>query len=141
MKKGLYANIYAKKKRIKAGSGEKMKKVGAKGAPTAKDFKNSAKTAKKKSYTKEGVASYKKQLAKSKKMPKSTGNDSKESTNRIFPEDSYTQYAPKMKKTFFGEGGVEPQRNQINKAQEKQKKKKREKKKLTPSKPQKGYSR
>jgi hypothetical protein len=47
MKKGLYANINAKKERIAAGSGEKMRKVGEKGAPTAKDFKNSAKTAKK----------------------------------------------------------------------------------------------
>jgi hypothetical protein len=44
-KQGLYANINAKKKRIAAGSGEKMRKVGAKGAPTAKDFKESAKTA------------------------------------------------------------------------------------------------
>jgi hypothetical protein len=43
--KGLYANINAKKKRIAAGSGEKMRKVGSKGAPTAKDFKDSAKTA------------------------------------------------------------------------------------------------
>lgn len=47
MKKGLYANINAKKERIAAGSGEKMRKPGEKGAPTAKDFKNSAKTAKK----------------------------------------------------------------------------------------------
>lgn len=47
MKKGLYANINAKKERIAAGSGEKMRKPGDKGAPTAKDFKNSAKTAKK----------------------------------------------------------------------------------------------
>ena len=46
--KGLYANINAKKKRIKAGSGEKMRKKGAKGAPTNKAFKQSAKTAKKK---------------------------------------------------------------------------------------------
>lgn len=46
-KPGLYANIHAKKKRIAAGSGEKMRKVGSKGAPTAKDFKDSAKTAKK----------------------------------------------------------------------------------------------
>jgi hypothetical protein len=44
----LYANIQAKKARIKAGSGEKMRKVGAKGAPSAKDFKDAAKTAKKK---------------------------------------------------------------------------------------------
>ena len=45
--KGLYANIAAKKARIKAGSGEKMRKVGAKGAPTKQAFINSAKTAKK----------------------------------------------------------------------------------------------
>jgi hypothetical protein len=45
---GLYANIAAKKARIKAGSGERMRKVGSKGAPTAQDFKDSAKTAKKK---------------------------------------------------------------------------------------------
>lgn len=48
MKTGLYANINAKRKRIAAGSGEKMRKVGSKGAPTAKAFKQSAKTAKKK---------------------------------------------------------------------------------------------
>jgi hypothetical protein len=47
MKPGLYANIAAKKARIKAGSSEKMRKVGSKGAPTAKDFKDAAKTAKK----------------------------------------------------------------------------------------------
>ena len=46
-KRGLYANIAAKKKRIKAGSGEKMRKVGTKGAPTAQNFINAAKTAKK----------------------------------------------------------------------------------------------
>jgi hypothetical protein len=46
--KGLYANIHAKRKRIKAGSGEKMKKAGAKGAPSAKAFRQAAKTAKKK---------------------------------------------------------------------------------------------
>jgi len=44
---GLYANIKAKKDRIAAGSGEKMRKPGAKGAPTAKNFKDAAKTAKK----------------------------------------------------------------------------------------------
>jgi len=44
----LYGNISAKKKRIKAGSGETMKKAGAKGRPTANDFKQAAKTAKKK---------------------------------------------------------------------------------------------
>jgi hypothetical protein len=48
MKQGLYSNILAKKERIKADSGEKMRKVGSKGAPTAKDFKQAAKTAKKK---------------------------------------------------------------------------------------------
>ena len=47
-KPGLYANIHAKKKRIAAGSGEKMRKVGSKGAPTAANFRRSAKTAKKK---------------------------------------------------------------------------------------------
>jgi hypothetical protein len=47
MKTGLYKNINEKRKRIAAGSGEKMRKVGAKGAPTAKAFKQSAKTAKK----------------------------------------------------------------------------------------------
>lgn len=46
-KKGLYANIHAKRKRIKAGSGEKMRKPGTKGAPTDKAFKKAAKTAKK----------------------------------------------------------------------------------------------
>ena len=47
MSKGLYANINAKRARIKAGSGEKMRKVGTKGAPTAKNFKDAKKTAKK----------------------------------------------------------------------------------------------
>jgi len=46
-KKGLYANIHAKRKRIEAGSGEKMRKAGDKGAPKASDFKKAAKTAKK----------------------------------------------------------------------------------------------
>ena len=46
-KPGLYANIRKKRKRIKAGSGEKMRKPGSKGAPTAKAFRQSAKTAKK----------------------------------------------------------------------------------------------
>ena len=46
-KRGLYSNIAAKKRRIKAGSGESMRKAGSKGAPTAKAFKESAKTAKK----------------------------------------------------------------------------------------------
>ena len=46
-KPGLYSNIHAKRKRIEAGSGEKMNKVGSKNAPTAADFKQAAKTAKK----------------------------------------------------------------------------------------------
>lgn len=48
MKPGLYQNVWAKRKRIEAGSGERMRKPGAKGAPTAKAWKQSAKTAKKK---------------------------------------------------------------------------------------------
>jgi hypothetical protein len=44
---GLYENIAAKRKRIKEGSKEKMRKPGAKGAPSAKDFKDAAKTANK----------------------------------------------------------------------------------------------
>ena len=47
-KKGLYDNINAKRERIAKGSGEKMRKVGSKGAPTAKAFRDSKKTAKKK---------------------------------------------------------------------------------------------
>ena len=47
MKPGLYANIHAKQARIAAGSKEKMRKPGAAGAPTAKAFMQSAKTAKK----------------------------------------------------------------------------------------------
>jgi hypothetical protein len=48
MPQGLYANINAKQKRIAAGSGEKMNKPGSKAAPSAKDFRDSAKTAKSK---------------------------------------------------------------------------------------------
>lgn len=48
MPRGLYANINAKRKRIAAGSNERMRKPGTKGAPTEKAFKESAKTAKKK---------------------------------------------------------------------------------------------
>ena len=48
-KVGLYENIHKKRARMAAGSGEKMRKPGSKGAPTATDFKNSAKTAKKRS--------------------------------------------------------------------------------------------
>lgn len=47
-KPGLYSNINAKRARIAAGSGEKMRKPGSKGAPTAKAFRESAKTAKRK---------------------------------------------------------------------------------------------
>ena len=47
-KVGLYENIHKKQARIKAGSGEKMRPVGSKGAPTKKDFIESAKTRKKK---------------------------------------------------------------------------------------------
>jgi hypothetical protein len=45
-KPGLYANIQKKRERIAAGSGEKMRKPGTKGAPTASNFKEAAKTAK-----------------------------------------------------------------------------------------------
>lgn len=45
--KGLYANIHAKRRRIAAGSGEKMRRAGAKGRPTAAQFRRAAKTAKK----------------------------------------------------------------------------------------------
>ena len=47
-KRGLYANIHAKRKRIAQGSGETMRKPGSKGAPTQANFRRSAKTAKKK---------------------------------------------------------------------------------------------
>ena len=47
-KPGLYSNINAKQDRIKAGSGEKMNKVGSKAAPSKQDFINSTKTARKK---------------------------------------------------------------------------------------------
>ena len=46
-KQGLYSNIHAKRKRIAAGSNEKRRKAGSKGAPTAKAFKKAAKTGKK----------------------------------------------------------------------------------------------
>jgi hypothetical protein len=46
-KPGLYANVHAKRERIKEGSKERMRKPGTKGAPTAEAFKESAKTAKK----------------------------------------------------------------------------------------------
>jgi hypothetical protein len=47
MKTGLYSNINAKQERIKAGSGERMRKPGSKGAPTEAAFRKSAKTARK----------------------------------------------------------------------------------------------
>jgi hypothetical protein len=46
MKNGLYANIHAKRERIKAGSGEKMATKASQGRPSAQDFKDAAKTAK-----------------------------------------------------------------------------------------------
>jgi len=46
MKQGLYANIHAKRRRIKAGSKERMRKPSSKGAPKASDFRKAAKTAK-----------------------------------------------------------------------------------------------
>ena len=55
MKTGLYANINAKRKRIASGSGETMRKPGTKGAPTAKAFKASAKTAKPMKPSKKGM--------------------------------------------------------------------------------------
>lgn len=54
MPKGLYDNIHAKRKRIAAGSGEKMRKPGADGAPTDKSFRQAKKTAKKKSLITQG---------------------------------------------------------------------------------------
>jgi len=47
-RRGLYANIHAKRARIKSGSGERMRKPGSSGAPTASAFRKSARTAKKK---------------------------------------------------------------------------------------------
>jgi hypothetical protein len=47
MSDGLYANIHAKRRRIKRGSGERMRAIGSKGAPTAANFKRAAKTARK----------------------------------------------------------------------------------------------
>ena len=47
-KQGLYSNIHAKRRRISAGSKEKMRRVGSKGAPTARSFKQASKTAKRK---------------------------------------------------------------------------------------------
>ena len=47
-RQGLYANIAAKKRRIKAGSGETMRKPGSKGSPSKANFKRAAQTARKK---------------------------------------------------------------------------------------------
>ena len=66
-KKGLYENINAKRERIAEGSGEKMRRVGSKGAPTAQDFKQSAKTAK----MKEGGVSL--AVGRGEKLPVSKG--------------------------------------------------------------------
>ena len=58
---GLYENIHKKRKRIEQGSGEKMRKPGEEGAPSAKDFRDSEKTAKQnKRVKKKMVASKKK---------------------------------------------------------------------------------
>jgi hypothetical protein len=67
-KQGLYANIQAKKERIKKGSGEHMRKAGEEGAPDKKDFEKSAKTAKPKKTVKSADAA---KDEKSKKTPKS----------------------------------------------------------------------
>ena len=67
MKSGLYANLHAKQERIKNGSGEKMRKVGSKGAPTSQAFKESAKTAK----MKEGGVSL--AVGRGEKLPVSRG--------------------------------------------------------------------
>jgi hypothetical protein len=67
MKKGLYANIAAKRQRISEGSGERMRKPGSKGAPTADAFKQSAKTAK----LKEGGPSL--AVGRGEKLPESKG--------------------------------------------------------------------
>ena len=66
-KKGLYAAIHAKRERIAEGSGEKMRRVGSKGAPTADAFKESAKTAR----MKEGGVSL--SVGRGEKLPVSKG--------------------------------------------------------------------
>ena len=66
-KKGLYANIHAKQQRIAHGSGEKMRRVGSKGAPTSEAFKQSAKTAK----LKDGGPSL--AVGRGEKLPESKG--------------------------------------------------------------------
>jgi len=66
-KRGLYENIHRKQQRIAEGSGEKMRRVGSKGAPTADAFKQSAKTVKKK----EGGVSL--AIGRGEKLPVSKG--------------------------------------------------------------------
>ena len=65
---GLYENIHKKRKRIEQGSGEKMRKPGEEGAPSAKDFRDSEKTAKKKKQNK----TVKKKMVASKKKGSGT---------------------------------------------------------------------
>ena len=79
-KRGLYANIHAKRNRIKRGSGEKMRKPGTKGAPTAANFRRAAKTAKKpkeESIMPGHYGKNKKPKAKNKKLAGMYGNKSK----------------------------------------------------------------
>jgi len=66
-KRGLYENIHRKQQRIAEGSGEKMRRVGSKGAPTAEAFRESAKTVKKK----EGGVSL--AIGRGEKLPVSKG--------------------------------------------------------------------
>ena len=66
---GLYENIHKKRKRIEQGSGEKMRKPGEEGAPSAKDFRDSEKTAKKE---KQNKAVKKKMVASKKKKGSGT---------------------------------------------------------------------
>ena len=66
-KRGLYENIHRKQQRIAEGSGEKMRRVGSKGAPTAEAFRESAKTVKKK----EGGVSL--AVGRGEKLPASKG--------------------------------------------------------------------
>jgi len=72
----LYENIHKKRKRIAAGSKERMRKPGTKGAPTAQDFKDAAKTAKKKKKT-----GGKKKMTYAKKRKTTTMKNKKKKTN------------------------------------------------------------
>lgn len=69
-KKGLYANIHAKQERIKHGSGEHMRKAGEEGAPSGKDFDDSAKTAKPAKPAKKSPAKKKTETKTKPKAPK-----------------------------------------------------------------------